>query len=32
MKRSIKGEVIYSTFDELPDRHKKVSEMEKYNF
>ena len=30
MKESIKGdnvEVIYSTFDELPDHHKKVSEM-----
>ena len=25
MKRSIKGEVIYSTFDELPERHKRVS-------
>ena len=27
MKRSINGEVIYSTFDELPDHHTKVSEM-----
>ena len=27
MKRSIKGEVIYSTFDELPDHHVKVAEM-----
>lgn len=30
MRRSIKGEnvdVIYSTFDELPDHHKRVSEM-----
>lgn len=30
IKESIKGEkvdVIYSTFDELPDRHKRVSEM-----
>ncbi len=27
MKRSIKGEVIYSTFDELPEHHAKVAEM-----
>ena len=30
MKESIVGknvEVLYSTFDELPDRHKRVSEM-----
>ncbi|NLM73643.1 MAG: transcription termination factor Rho [Clostridiaceae bacterium] len=27
MQRSIKGEVIYSTFDELPDHHIKVAEM-----
>lgn len=27
MCRSIKGEVIYSTFDELPEHHVKVSEM-----
>ena len=27
MKRSIKGQVIYSTFDELPDHHVKVAEM-----
>ena len=27
MKRSIKGQVIYSTFDELPEHHKRVSEM-----
>ena len=27
MKRSIKGDVIYSTFDELPEHHVKVSEM-----
>jgi len=27
MKRSIKGEVIYSTFDEMPEHHAKVSEM-----
>ncbi len=27
MKRSIKGRVIYSTFDELPDNHVKVAEM-----
>ncbi len=27
MKRSIDGEVIYSTFDELPDHHTRVSEM-----
>jgi transcription termination factor Rho len=27
MQRSIKGEVIYSTFDEEPDHHAKVSEM-----
>lgn len=27
MKRSINGEVIYSTFDELPDHHTRVSEM-----
>jgi len=27
MRRSIKGEVIYSTFDELPEQHVKVAEM-----
>lgn len=27
MKRSIKGEVIYSTFDEAPENHARVSEM-----
>ncbi len=27
MQRSIKGEVIYSTFDELPDHHTRVAEM-----
>ncbi len=27
MKRSINGDVIYSTFDELPDHHVKVAEM-----
>ena len=27
MKRSIKGDVIYSTFDELPEYHVKVAEM-----
>ena len=27
MKRSINGQVIYSTFDELPDHHVKVAEM-----
>ena len=27
MKRSIHGEVIYSTFDELPEHHVKVAEM-----
>lgn len=27
MKRSIKGEVIYSTFDEQPEHHTKVAEM-----
>ena len=27
MKRSIKGQVIYSTFDELPEHHVKVAEM-----
>ena len=27
MKRSIKGKVIYSTFDELPEHHVKVAEM-----
>jgi transcription termination factor Rho len=27
MKRSIKGEVVYSTFDELPEHHIKVAEM-----
>ena len=27
MKRSIKGEVIYSTFDEMPSHHIKVAEM-----
>ena len=27
MKRSINGDVIYSTFDELPEHHTKVAEM-----
>jgi len=27
MKRSIKGDVVYSTFDELPEHHTKVAEM-----
>jgi len=27
MKRSIKGDVIYSTFDEVPEHHIKVAEM-----
>ena len=27
MKRSIKGQVIYSTFDEMPEHHVKVAEM-----
>ena len=27
MKRSINGEVIFSTFDEMPDHHTKASEM-----
>ncbi len=27
MQRSIKGQVIYSTFDELPEHHAKVAEM-----
>ena len=27
MKRSINGEVIYSTFDEMPENHVKVAEM-----
>ncbi|SHE28907.1 transcription termination factor Rho [Thermoanaerobacter uzonensis DSM 18761] len=27
MKRSIRGEVVYSTFDELPEHHTKVAEM-----
>ena len=27
MRRSIKGDVIYSTFDELPEHHTKVAEM-----
>jgi transcription termination factor Rho len=27
MKRSVKGDVIYSTFDELPKNHTKVSEI-----
>ena len=27
MKRSIKGDVVYSTFDELPEHHIKVAEM-----
>ena len=27
MERSIKGQVIYSTFDELPEHHVKVAEM-----
>ena len=29
MKRSIKGQVIHSTFDELPEHHVKVAEMVK---
>ena len=28
MQRSIKGEVIYSTFDELPEHHIRVAEMD----
>ena len=27
MQRSIKGQVVYSTFDELPEHHAKVAEM-----
>jgi len=27
MKRSIQGDVVYSTFDELPEHHTKVAEM-----
>ena len=27
MQRSIKGDVVYSTFDELPEHHTKVAEM-----
>ena len=27
MQRSIKGEVLYSTFDELPEHHNRVAEM-----
>lgn len=27
MKRSVKGDVVYSTFDELPNNHIKVAEM-----
>lgn len=27
MQRSIKGEVVYSTFDEMPEHHTKASEM-----
>ncbi len=27
MKRSVKGDVVYSTFDELPKHHTKVAEM-----
>ncbi len=27
MKRSIKGDIVYSTFDELPEHHIKVAEM-----
>ncbi len=27
MQRSIKGEVVYSTFDEKPDNHTRVAEM-----
>ena len=27
MERSIKGQVVYSTFDELPEHHAKVAEM-----
>ncbi|MBR4635424.1 MAG: transcription termination factor Rho [Clostridia bacterium] len=27
MQRSIKGEVVYSTFDELPEHHTRVAEM-----
>ncbi len=27
MKRSVKGDVVYSTFDELPNHHTKVAEI-----
>jgi len=27
MKRSVKGEVVYSTFDELPEHHTRIAEM-----
>ncbi|MDD3400040.1 MAG: transcription termination factor Rho [Eubacteriales bacterium] len=27
MKRSIRGEVVYSTFDELPEHHTRIAEM-----
>ncbi|MDO4568219.1 MAG: transcription termination factor Rho [Clostridia bacterium] len=27
MQRSIKGEVVYSTFDEMPDHHTRIAEM-----
>ena len=27
MQRSIKGEVVYSTFDEKPENHTRVAEM-----
>ncbi len=27
MQRSVKGDIVYSTFDELPNQHAKVSEM-----
>ena len=27
MQRSIKGEVVYSTFDEMPEHHTKIAEM-----
>ena len=27
LKRSIRGEVVYSTFDEMPDNHTRLSEM-----
>jgi transcription termination factor Rho len=27
MQRSIRGDIVYSTFDELPDNHIKVAEM-----